>query len=107
MARSIRVLYRGVQGRVRCNYNWSPIQKDSAVVMSAAEWSATPGGIFGISQGRPNLRSANVYVTNVGPHGPEPSLGGVEFYLHVDWDAPLDVIVTITVLDPVEDFVAA
>jgi hypothetical protein len=33
--------------------------------------------------------------------------GGVEFHLHVDWNAPLDVIVTITVLDDVETFVTA
>jgi hypothetical protein len=31
-------------------------------------------------------------------------LGGVEFYLHVDWDEPLNVQVTITVLDPIEEF---
>jgi hypothetical protein len=45
--------------------------------------------------GRPHLGAANVYVTNIGPHGPEPDIGGVEFLLHVDWDSPLDVTVTI------------
>jgi hypothetical protein len=30
---------------------------------------------------------------------------GVEFHVHVDWEAPLDVIVTISVLEDVEQFV--
>jgi len=104
MARSIRVLYRGVKGRVRCNFNWPPITKKSAVVITAAEW-AFSGGIFGPTEGRPNLGEANVYITNIGPHNPEGGSGGVEFHLHVDWDSPLDVIVTISVLEDVEDFV--
>jgi hypothetical protein len=62
---------------------------------------------FGASSGRPLLGEANVYVTNIGPHDPEGGSGGVEFHLHVDWDSPLDVIVTISVLEDVEDFVTA
>ena len=54
--------------------------------------------------GRPNLGSANVYVTNVGPHGPPGEAGGVEFLLHVDWNSPLDVVVTITVFEDIEQF---
>jgi hypothetical protein len=104
MARSIRILYRGVQGRVRRNFNWPPITKKSAVVITAAEW-ALSGGIFGPTVGRPNLGEANVYVTNIGPHDPEGGSGGVEFHLHVDWNSPLDVIVTISVLEDFEDFV--
>jgi len=72
-------------------------------VITAAEWSLS-GGIFGID-GRPNLGEANVYVTNIGPHDPEGGAGGVEFHLHVDWDSPLDVIVTISVLEDIEQFV--
>jgi hypothetical protein len=104
MARSIRILYRGVKGRVRRNFNWPPITKNSAVVITAAEW-AFAGGIFGPTVGRPNLGDANVYVTNIGPHGSLGEAGGVEFHLHVDWNSPLDVIVTISVLDNVEQFV--
>jgi hypothetical protein len=106
MARSIRILYRGVQGRVRRNFNWPPINKNSALVITAAEW-APSGGLFGLTVGRPHLGEANVYVTNVGPHDPEGGSGGVEFHLHVDFDSPLDVIVTISVLEDVEEFVVA
>jgi hypothetical protein len=103
LARSIRILYRGVHGRVRQNFNWDPIHANSALVITAAEWHAT-GGIVPPTVGRPNLGAANVYVTNVGPHDPEGSTGGVEFILNVDWASPLDVIVTITVFDDVESF---
>ena len=105
MARSIRILYRGVQGRVRENFNWAPINKNSAVVITAAEY-ALEGGIFGTA-GRPFLGEANVYITNIGPHDPEGGDGGVEFHLHVDSPSPLDVIATISVLEDVEDFVTA
>jgi len=107
MSRSIRILYRGVQGRVRRNFNWDAIHKKSAVIITAAEWSPAVGTLFGPSDGRPNLGEANVYVTNVGPHDPEGGTGGVEFHLHVDWGSPLDVIVTITALDDVEQLVVA
>lgn len=106
MPRSIRVLYAGVKGRVRRSFNWAPINKKSAVIVTAAEFNLAPSGIFGSAIfGRPNLGAANVYVTNVGPHDPEGGHGGVEFHLHVDWASPLDVMVTISVLDDVEDFV--
>ena len=68
MARSIRVIYRNVQGRIRTNVNWDAITVDTSVIVTAAEWAPT-GGISGILVGRPLLGDANVYVTNVGPHG--------------------------------------
>ena len=106
MAQSIRILYRAQQGTIRHNFNWDPIKLDSAVIVTAAEFTPQFGGSFGGPKtlGRPNLGAANVYVTNIGPHGPEPDAGGVEFLLHVDWDSPLDVIVTITVLDDIAAF---
>src|SRR4051812_37941584 len=104
MARSVRVVYRGVHGRVRKNFNWPPINKNSAVVITAAEWSSA-GGVFNSTVGRPNLGEASVYVTNIGVHGPEGASGGVEFHLHVDWPTPLDAIVTISVLEDVEGVV--
>lgn len=110
MAESIRVLYREQQGAIRKNFNWLPIKLDSAVIITAAEFNFVPGGLAGFGPktlGRPNLGSANVYVTNIGPHGPEPDVGGVEFLLHVDWDRPLNVIVTITVLEDIAEFFQA
>jgi hypothetical protein len=61
--------------------------------------------------GRPWLDRGAVYVTNVGPHDPEGGDGGVEFFLHVDLDPaqfnPISVIVTVTVLEDVENFYQA
>ncbi len=102
MARSIRLIYRNVQGRLRANYNWDAITKRSAVIITAAEWAAGTDPYD--STGRPHLGDANVYVTNIGPHDPEGGTGGVEFCIHVDWNSPLHVQVTITVLDPIENF---
>ena len=107
MARSFRVLYRGVQGRVRRNVNIDAINLDSAVIITAAEFSFVPGGLGGGPKtlGRPNLGEASVYVTNVGPHGVAGAeAGGVEFHLYQDFPQPLDVVVTITVLDDIESF---
>lgn len=100
MARSTRVIFRSVQGRVRVNHNWEPIRQDSAVVVTASEWRFF-GGVLGAA-GRPHLGEADVYVTNVGAHDPEGAEGGVEFHLHADWPSPIDVVVTITVLEDVE-----
>jgi hypothetical protein len=105
MSRSIRIIYRNQQGRIRKNWNWDAITKRSAVVITAAEWK--PGTDPFDETGRPNLGNANVYVTNIGPHDPEGGAGGVEFYLHVDFDSPLHVQVTITVLDQIENFIVA
>ena len=111
MARSIRVLYRGQRGRgIRKNFNWPPIKLDSAVIITAAEFRPQFGGPMGGPKtlGRPHLGEANVFVTNVGPHGGQPGTGGeaggVEFHLHVQHNAPLDVIVTITVVEDIEVF---
>ena len=102
MARSVRVIYRNMQGRVRCNVNLDAITENTPVIVTAAEW-APAGGIFGILVGRPNTGAANVYVTNIGPHGTSGEAGGVEFHLHADWGSPLPfVCVSITVLEPFE-----
>lgn len=111
MPRSIRLLYRNVQGRMRCNYNWDAITARSAVLVTAAEFNGGRPDSYGIPPisvvGRPLLGEANVYVTNIGPHDPEGGAGGVEFHLHVEWPSPLNVMVTITDLGDVEAFVEA
>ncbi|MEU5042364.1 hypothetical protein [Streptomyces griseorubiginosus] len=106
MARSIRILYRSQKGTIRKNWNWGAINLDTPVIVTAAEFSPHFDGPFGGPKtlGRPLLGAANVYVTNVGPHGAGGEAGGVEFLLHVDWDSPLDVVVTITALEDIEVF---
>jgi hypothetical protein len=104
MARSIRVFYDNVQGTVRQNVNWDPINIKSAVVITAAEFF-WPGGLGGLDIIRPSLGAAKVWVSNVGAHGTAGGeAGGVEFLLHAEWDSPLDIMVTITVLDDIEQY---
>ncbi len=101
MARSTRFIIRNVQGRLRQNINFDPIRQNSAVIITASEFRFF-GGAFGAA-GRPHLGEANVYVTNIGPHDPEPDVGGVEFHIHAESPTPIDVMVTITVLEDVEN----
>ncbi|MBB3676325.1 hypothetical protein [Modestobacter versicolor] len=105
MTRSQRFIFRNMQGRTRHNINWDAITQESSVDMTAAMWQFS-GGIFG-TDGRPVLgepgREPNVYITNIGPHGkPGREAGGVEFLAHTETDHPVDVMVTVTVSDPVE-----
>jgi|SRR5215217_809917 len=108
MARSIRVLYQGERGlEIRKNRNWDAINLDSAVTITAAQFLPSFGGFVGgpKTRGRPHLGLASVWVTNVGPHGVQGfEAGGVEFFLNVDWPSPLDVIVTITVHEDIEQY---
>jgi hypothetical protein len=101
MAHSTRLILRGVQGRVRHNHNFAPIRQNSAVIITACQFHFA-GGIFGAA-GRPFLGDANVFVTNIGPHNPEGGDGGVEFHIHAESSTPIDVMVTITVLEDVEN----
>ncbi len=70
---------------------------------------------FGTTQRQPtpptqdffyHVGDASVWVSNISPHRNEFTAdpGGVTYYLHVDFDSPIDVGITITVEDdlPVE-----
>jgi hypothetical protein len=105
MARSIRVFYSNQHGLgIRKNFNWPPISIKSAVLITAAEFHF-PGGLGGLDSIRPALGAAPIWVTNVGAHGTAGGeAGGVEFLLHVDFPSPLNVMVTITVLDDIEQY---
>lgn len=112
MAQSFRLLFYNVpSGRHRFNYNLGLITERSAVVITAAEWSVNAGAVsptsiaFNPNGGRTHLGNANVWVTNIGVHGPEGGPdGGVEFHYHVsNADFPINVAVTITVLDEIPD----
>jgi len=110
MARSIRYLVRNTHGTTRQNFNWpGVITARSVVHVTAAEVGV------GTTQAHPtppvqdffyNLGAAPVWVSNIGPHKNELTTdpGGVEYLLHVEWNSPLNVAVTITVEDalPVE-----
>jgi hypothetical protein len=104
VAKSIRYLRRGVSGRLKENFEWPGIITDKSVVhVSAGEVK------YGATSGSPGpgqnffyiLGDADVWVSNVSPHKNDASgePGGVSYILHVDWNGPLDIAVTITVED--------
>lgn len=112
MATSFRHVLRGVHGRVRGNFNLPGLirSRQAVVTMTAGEisFNGTTSEVIGpngqlVSQDFVyNLGDADVWVSNVSPHFNdhfEGEPGGVEYILHVDWDSPLDVAVTITVED--------
>jgi hypothetical protein len=110
MGKSIRYVLRGQKGRVRQNFNWPEIRSNRAVVyITAGEVISNPAEQGPHFQGTGpwqdfmyNLGDADIWVSNISPHAGdhfsgEP--GGVEFILHVIWDSPLDVGITIVVED--------
>lgn len=105
MPRTIRVYYsksHGLHGRCRMNFNWSPITQQSVVLIFAAEATDLIPSVAPPPKFDFNLGDADVYVTNISPHQ-----SGVEFILHVNWGAPLNIVVDISVFDPAEQFFAA
>jgi hypothetical protein len=107
MARSIRYVLDNQQGVTRQNFNWDAINIDTAVIVTAAEIGDWLGALSGVKTvGRPNLGAASVWVSNVGPHGfSTDEAGGVEFFLHTEWSSPLRIMVTITALEDIEQFI--
>lgn len=107
MPQSIRAIYKGMTGTTKLNFNWPPINANSAVCITAGEWGPV-GGISGPLVGRHFIGAAqNIYVSNIGPHGSATEAGGVEFCLHVNYPQPLFVAVDITVLDAITETVGA
>jgi len=123
MSKSIRFVRRGINGRIRQNFNWDAIRSHASVVhITAAEIIPLDPNI------PPNLKDAgepdqnfryhlgdiNVWVSNVSPHCNDhfiDEVGGVEFIINVDGPegiggafSGIDVAITITVEDnyPVE-----
>ncbi|MFK4728998.1 hypothetical protein ROT00_04865 [Agromyces mediolanus] len=110
MGQSIRYVRRGIRGRSVQNFNWpGVITAKSVVHITAGEVG------FGTTQKTAtapaqdfyyHVGDADIWVSNVSPHRNEfnGDPGGVTYVLHVGWDSPLDVAVTITVEDalPVE-----
>ncbi len=111
MGKSIRYVRRGVKGRSRQNFNIPGLIKSRQAVVHITAGEVIPGApsvVVGAEQDfMYNLGDADIWVSNISPHFNDHfngELGGVEFILHVNWDSPLDVGITITVEDdtPIE-----
>lgn len=102
-ARTVRVFW-SKQTTGWHNFNWDGvITPDSVVHISACEFYERPQNLLGIEGLVRHQGLAPIWVKNVRPHGPNQGdriTGGVEFYLQIDWNRPLDVALDITVFDP-------
>lgn len=117
MAKSHRVFYENVKGRIPKNWNLPGfnITQRSAVLVTAAQWKLDympprppqPGFHYFSPDTRLIVHGPDIYVTNIVPHPPEGGAGGVEFILHVNSDTPINVAVTITVFEPWESYTKA
>ncbi|HTF95088.1 MAG TPA: hypothetical protein VL995_03065 [Cellvibrio sp.] len=102
--RTIRVFLNGAQTGW-FNFNWDGVITPNSVVhISASESTFPERNLFGAEGISRHRGAAPIWVKNVRPHGPNPGdiiTGGVEFYLQIDWNSPLNIAVDITVLgDP-------
>jgi hypothetical protein len=102
MARSFRVFYHDQQGRGAKNFNIGgfDITNSSAVLVTAALYNRPASGPD--VNTRLLVHGPDAWVSNVVPHGGPQENSGVEFMLHVDSDHPVDVAVTITLLEHCE-----
>jgi hypothetical protein len=104
--RTIRVFWRN-RTSDWVNFNWDGVITPQSVVhISACECKFPEGGIFGAESVILHRGLAPIWVKNVRVHGPNPGdtiTGGVEFFIQVDWDTPLDVATDITVMGTPED----
>lgn len=100
MTRTLRVFWPNATSGW-FNFNWfGVIDFNSVVHIAACEGQLNPPDISGSILNRISRTrgDASIYVKNVHPHN-----DGVEFFLQVDWDSPLNVVIDITVVDPPED----
>lgn len=94
---AIRKYWRGLKGRVPLNINWDQVDADSAVYVTASEY--TPNGAAPTTSQR-FVGDATITVRNVTPHGPPYDANhGVTFVVDVAWGAPLNVVTDIVLLD--------
>jgi hypothetical protein len=107
MSQSIRFVRRGVRGRVRQNFNLPGLIHSAQAVVHITAGEVRQGNRSIVAGGAVQdfiyiLGDADIWVSNISPHFNSHfngELGGVEFILHVNWHAPLDVGITITVED--------
>ena len=93
MPRTIRKYWGPWKGRIPFNFNWSAIDHDSTVLISASEYNNQKVRFLG---------AASITVESIVPHSPpyDPNGNhGVTFVLNIDLATPINVVTDITVLD--------
>jgi hypothetical protein len=92
MPQTVRKFWGTFTGREQLNLNWSIIDQDSVVLITASEYNNNNKQRF--------IGSASITVSNIAPHGPPyDSNHGVTFIVNVDWPSPIYIVTDIIVLD--------
>jgi hypothetical protein len=86
------------------NFNWGGVINENSVIhIAASEGDVNEGILSGALDAIGRTRGdATIYVKNIRPHPDQGGGGGVEFYLQIDWNGPLNIVTDITVFDPAE-----
>jgi hypothetical protein len=99
MSESVRFVVHRVMGRTHRIFRWWIIDVLSVVQITAGEVRPRkPRDTSPAQDYEFIIGEADVGVTNIGP-----GVGHVEYYLHVAWNAPLDIRITITVENSLVD----
>jgi hypothetical protein len=100
MTKTIRRYYKARRGRQVIDIEWGEVNLRSVVVVTAAEWNATPP-IY-VDTDRPRwVGDANIWVAGIAPRD-----GGVRFAVTIDWGSPLPFVVDVTLIAPGADEVS-
>src|SRR5258707_3909416 len=96
-------LSQPLNGRFRRKWQMPDIvNSDSVVVITATEYNPAIVPPDHENERLRFLGDANIWVSNISPHGAGSPNFGVEFAINVDFPNPLFVVFDITVLDPPE-----
>jgi hypothetical protein len=85
------------KGRADLHFFSPKITKNSVVHIAISEASALgpPDIVLGIRKFSSIFGAASISVQNISVRD-----GAVDFYVHVDWSSPLNLVADITILDP-------
>ena len=99
MSQSLRVFWPPRNGQFQENFNWTPINANSVVLVTASEYDpAAPPDTDGSA--KRFVGAASISVSNIAPHGPPSDPNhGVTYMMNINWGSPLNYCVDITVLD--------
>ena len=101
MPQTVRVYWGRIRGRKALNFNWSAIDRNSTVIITASQWRADPPGRQADDGDQQRfVGAATIRVSNVAPQGPPSDPHhGVTFVVEVESVEALPVVTDITVLD--------
>ncbi|MDQ7236784.1 hypothetical protein QYM13_23840 [Bacillus pacificus] len=97
--RTWRVYYRSITSGW-FNFNFGTEVRGDAVFHISATQGVLVESPDPLVRAGTHKGSAPIYIKNVSPHWYSDATSGVNYWIQVDWNEPLDIRVDITVFDP-------